>query len=111
MKTTQRARLTTALLAVMTGWLALPQPAAAIDAGDVVDKMDARESSHFIAGAVDMASHLYAVAGNREKADCATKWLFDNEDSNREIHTFLEAHKDKDAVGLLSILIDRHCGK
>lgn len=86
-------------------------PAAAINAGDVMDKMDSRQRASFIAGAVDMSSHLYALAGNRAKADCATRWLFGNRDSNQEIHAFFEAHKDKDAVGLLSILIDRHCGK
>lgn len=96
---------------VLVGWLAFPSAASAITAGDIVDRMNARESSHFIAGAVDMASHLYAVAGNRAKADCATEWLFDNEDSNREINAFFGRHKEQDAVQLLSILIDRHCGK
>jgi hypothetical protein len=85
--------------------------AAAITAGDVMDKMEPKERASFISGAVDMASHLYAIAGNRTKADCAVKWLFETEGSNREIDTFLGAHKDKDAVGLLSILIDRKCGK
>lgn len=86
-------------------------PAAAIDAGDVMDKMEPRERHGFIGGAVDMASHLYAVNGNRAKADCAVTWFFDDENSLREVHDFFTAHKDKDAVGLLSILIDRHCGK
>jgi hypothetical protein len=58
-----------------------------------------------------MASYLYAAAGNRKKADCAVEWLFQNKDSNREIHEVFEAHRDLDAVGVLSVLIDRHCGK
>lgn len=86
-------------------------PALAIDAGDVMDRMEPRERHGFIGGAVDMASHLYAVNGNREKADCAVAWFFDDENSLSEIHDFFDAHKDKDAVGLLSILIDRHCGE
>lgn len=87
------------------------QPALAITAGEVIEKMEPEQRSGFIAGAVDMASHLYAVNGDREKADCAVNWLFGNEESNREIHAFFEAHQERDAVGLLSVLINRHCGK
>jgi hypothetical protein len=85
--------------------------AAAIDASDVLEKMEQKERLGFLGGAVDMASHLYAVGGNGQKADCAVAWFFDDKDSLREIYAFFEAHKDKDAVGLLSILIDRRCGK
>lgn len=107
MKLTVAARFTAMLLPVVFA----AGPALAIDAGDVMDKMEPRERHGFIGGAVDMASHLYAVNGNREKADCAVTWFFDDENSLREIHDFFDAHKDKDAVGLLSILIDRHCGE
>lgn len=86
-------------------------PASAIDASDVLEKMEQKERLAFIGGAVDMASHLYAVGGNGQKADCAVTWFFDDKDSLRDIYAFFEAHKDKDAVGLLSILIDRRCGK
>lgn len=86
-------------------------PACAIDAGDVMDKMQPCERSGFIAGAADMASHLYAVQGNRVKADCIVNWVFRDDDSLRAIHGFFDQYNDKDAVGLLSILIDRHCGK
>jgi hypothetical protein len=58
-----------------------------------------------------MASYLFAVAGNRTKADCAVQWYFGKEEATREIHAVFEAHKDTDAVGILAVLIDRHCGK
>jgi len=86
-------------------------PALAITAGDVMDKMNSDQRSSFLSGAVDMASHLYAIDGNRTKGECALDWYFRTEGSLREVHTFFDAHKDKDAVGLLSILINRHCGK
>jgi hypothetical protein len=88
-----------------------PSAANAITAGDVMDKMESRERHGFIGGAVDMASHLYAVGGNREKADCAVNWFFQDKSSLSEIHGFFNAHKDKDAAGLLSVLINRRCGK
>jgi hypothetical protein len=86
-------------------------PAFAIDASDVLERMEKRESLGFLGGAVDMASHLYAVAGNTAKADCAVTWYFDDKNSLKEIYAFFEAHKDKDAVALLSYLIDQRCGK
>ena len=107
MQLTKASSFTAALL---VGFLAVT-PALAITAGDVMDKMEPSERHGFIGGAVDMASHLYAVDGNLEKADCTVNWFFREEDSLREIHDFFDAHKDGDAVGLLSILINRHCGK
>lgn len=103
-----KVRITVLLAASL---LFAASPALAITAGDVMDRMEPRERHGFIGGAVDMASHLYAVAGNRAKADCTTQWLFDDKNSLRDIHDFFNAHKDRDAVGLLSILIDRRCGK
>ncbi|MFY0311165.1 hypothetical protein ACFMBG_14845 [Leisingera sp. D0M16] len=85
-------------------------PALALTAGDVLDKMNADQRYGFISGAVDMASQLYAEGGNREKGECALSWFFDGDDGIRMIHDFFDAHKDKDAVGLLSILINRQCG-
>jgi hypothetical protein len=86
-------------------------PALALTAGDVMDKMEPKEGTGFIGGAVSMAAHLYAINGNREKGECALNWYFRTEDSLRDIHKFFDAHKDKDPVGLLAILIDRRCGK
>jgi hypothetical protein len=97
-------------VALLSGVLAAG-PALAITAGDVMDKMNGDQRSSFLSGAVDMAAHLYAINGNREKADCAVNWYFRTEGSLREVYKFLDAHKDKDAVGILSILINRHCGK
>jgi hypothetical protein len=100
-----------ALTAALLSGVLTAGPALAIDASDVLDKMEPHERSSFLGGAVDMASHLYAMSGNRQKADCAVTWYFDDANSHREIHAFFDAHRDKDAVGLLSMLIDRRCGK
>jgi len=97
--------------AVLAAGMGIPNPAGAIDAGDVMDRMERKERLGFIGGAVDMASHLYAVAGKTEKANCAVNWYFREEDSLRAIFDFLDAHKEVDAVGLISILIDRRCGE
>jgi hypothetical protein len=107
MKSTTVALFTAALLAAaMTS-----APVQAIDAGDVMDKMKPDERGGFIGGAVDMAAHLYAVAGNRKKADCAVTWFFDDENALREVYKFFDENKKRDAVGLIAILIDRKCGK
>ncbi len=93
---------------ILTGALS---PAAAVTAGDVMDRMEPRESHGFIGGAVDMASHLYALGGDIEKANCTNEWMFHSGDSAlREIHAFFDTHKDRDAVAILAILIERHCG-
>lgn len=110
-KRTDAAVTLAACAAVVLPFLFSSNPACAINAGDVMDKMEPSERSGFIAGAVDMASHLYAATGNRKKADCAVEWLFVREATLSEIHAFFDQHKDRDAVGLLSIMIDRHCGK
>jgi hypothetical protein len=101
----------TVLTAALLAGIFAAGPAAAIDAADVMDKMNGDQRSSFLSGAVDMASYLYAVNGNQGKSQCAVEWFFRQKDSLREVHAFLDAHKDKDAVALVSILIDRHCGK
>jgi hypothetical protein len=106
-------RSTTAVMfaaSLLAGFIAA-RSAVAIDAGDVMGKMKPDERGGFIGGAVDMAAHLYAVAGNRKKADCAVKWFFDDENALREVYKFFDEHKNKDAVGLIAIMIDRKCGK
>jgi hypothetical protein len=85
-------------------------PALAITAGDVLNKMEPLKQSGFLGGAVDMASHFFAVEGNSAKAKCAVDWFFRDEKSVSEIFVFFEAQKDKDAVALLHVLINRKCG-
>jgi hypothetical protein len=107
MKPRKVATLTAVLLTagVMAG------PALALTAEDVMDRMESKERHGFLGGAVSMAAHLYAIDGNREKGECALNWFFRIEDSLRQIHRFFDAHKEKDPIMLLAILIDRRCGK
>lgn len=90
--------------------MALSSPARAITAGDVMNEMSSEQRTGFFTGAIDMASHLFAVGGNREKAECAVNWFFGREGSLGSVHSFFEEHQDKDAVGLLHVLINRECG-
>lgn len=86
-------------------------PAVALTASDVMDKMNSDERTGFIAGAGDMASHMFAVHGDPDKAQCAVDWLFNGEDPWPAIDAFFGAHRDKDAVAVLHVLINRKCGK
>ena len=95
----------------MLGIVSSSGPAAAVTAGDVIDKMKPNEIATFLSGAVDMASYLFAKGGDMKKADCAVNWYAGNAEADREIDAFFVAHKDLDAVGILAVLIDRHCGK
>ena len=98
------------IVLLCSGFAAATPPAHAITADDVLNRMDGGQRSGFISGAVDMASHLFAVAGDREKASCAVKWLFDNDDGLLEVIAFFELHPERDAVALIDILINRQCG-
>lgn len=106
-----RARWSLYSAAVLLGVAAGGAPAAALTAGDVLDKMNADQWTGFNSGAVDMASHLFAVEGKFVKAKCALDWFFRTEGSVKEVHAFYEAHRDKDAVALLNVLINRKCGE
>lgn len=97
--------------AVLAAGIGIPSQVVALTAGDVLDKMNADQRTGFNSGAVDMASHLFAADGKFVKAKCALDWFFRTDGSVKEVHTFFEAHRDKDAVALLHVLINRKCGE
>ena len=90
--------------------LLMPNPAMSITAEDVVSRMEPPGRSNFIAGAVDMYSHLAARYGDRQKADCAVQWFFDTDDALAEVLTVFENFPDRDAVAVLEVLLNRRCG-
>jgi len=94
---------------VAAGLLALPSPAAAISAGDVVDKMGAKEQYGYITGAVDMVLFLYSKNGQGEKAECGLNWFYNGGGGPKEVIEVFHNYKDKPAIGLLYVLIERHC--
>jgi len=100
-----------AAVVVAGGLLALPSPAAALTAGEVSGKMDSHQENAFIAGALDMAASFYDRAGKSQKSKCLMHWYYDDVRSIPEILGVFENYKDKEAVDLLYVLIDRHCGK
>jgi hypothetical protein len=103
-----RARLV--LPAVLAGFLTIPLPAAALTAGDVVDKMTADERAAFVIGAVTMAQRFYELAGNERKVACIRDW-YRSEGRVRQVHGVFSNYKDRDAASLLHVLINRHCGE
>ena len=85
--------------------------AHALTAADVTEKLNSDQRSSFVAGAVDMASHMFAVNGDQEKARCTLDWFFESESPWPEIHSFFEEHSERDAVAVLHVLINRKCGQ
>ena len=85
-------------------------PAAAITTTDVNERMDSAEGSAFIAGAVDMYSHMAARNGDRQRADCAVEWYFRTDGAVAEVFGVFENTPDRDAVAVIEVLINRHCG-
>lgn len=102
-------RTAAALLALTV--LIAAAPARAITAGDVVDKMDPPARSSFLGGAVDMASYHYARTGKQQKADCVVQWFFRTDGALREVLGVFGNYKEHEAVALLDVLMNRHCGE
>ena len=103
-----RPRLIPPALLLAAG-LALPSPAGAISAGDVVDKMGENEQYGYVTGAVDMAMFLHSQIGNGTKAECIFNWFYTEETGVEEVIAVFYNYKDKPAIGLLHVLMDRHC--
>lgn len=88
-------------------------PAFAITAGDVLDRMSADERGGYITGAIDTAIYLAAVQEkNNAKSECILNWYYgDKAKGPREVIATFERYKDKPAVALIKVLIDRACPK
>lgn len=97
------------LIVTLGCWLAVPSPAGAITAGDVMDKMTEPEAAEYTAGAIDMAMYLYGKNGDDAKAKCILNWFYQDNTSAKEVVAVFNNYKDKPAIGLLHVLIDRHC--
>lgn len=88
-------------------------PAFAITAGDVLDRMDAKERAAYIDGALDMAWYTALSEKNPQKADCISAWFFPkggNPEAVRELLGVLNRNKELQAAALINVVINRHCG-
>lgn len=88
-------------------------PLWAITAGDVLDRMTEKERLGYIGGAVDMAIYSASTKEkNNPKAECIHAWFFekDAKGPSEVIQTF-SRYRDRQAVGLITVLIERACGK
>jgi hypothetical protein len=88
-------------------------PVYAITAGDVLDRMGADQRSGYLTGAVDMAMYLAsAQEKNNAKAECIMNWYYGkNGPGPRDVIATFDRYPDRPAIGLIKLLIDRHCGQ
>ncbi len=105
---TVRARLIGGL---MTAILLVAVPAWAITAGDVLDKMTEKERDGYITGAVDTAMYLASVQEkNNAKSECILNWFYaEKAPGPRQVISTFRQYRDKPAVALIKVLIDRAC--
>ena len=87
-------------------------PAWAVTAGDVLDRMTERERFGYITGAIDMAMFLAAVREqNDAKSECIVHWYYSqNAPGPKQVIDIFRQFRDKPAVALINVLIDRRCG-
>jgi hypothetical protein len=95
----------TILLAIASA----PNPAAALSAGDVIDKMSNAEQTAYMFGSAEMAAFLAHASGNTTRAQCITDWFHQHGVS--QITQTMSAMKDRQAQPIIFTLIKRACGE
>lgn len=108
--TTRKAAIRTATAALLAMLMAAT-PAFAITAGEVLDKMTEKERFGYITGAVDMIMLTTATSEkNTAKAECILAWHYgEKAPGPRLIVETFGRYRDRNAVGLIKLLIDRAC--
>lgn len=106
-----KSRRNIALTGILAGFMfgLLPSEANAISAGDVVGKMSEDQQYGYLTGAVDMVIFLHSSKGEGERAECIMNWFYRDDTSAKEVIGVFHNYKDKPAIGLLHVLINRHC--
>lgn len=99
------------LTAISAGFVSslFPSERKAITAGDVVDKMSEDQQYGYLTGAVDMVIFLHSSNGEGDRAECILNWFYRDDASAKEIVAVFHNYKDKPAIGILHVLINRHC--
>lgn len=107
------AAFISAILGALLG-LAATQPACALTADDVLNKMDSDQRYFFLAGLIEGMGYARFL---REKPEttgskCIYNWYFEGGEANkRKIKTWFERHLDKPASTLLYVLVKKDCGE
>jgi hypothetical protein len=87
------------------------EPARAITAKDVLEKMTEKERFSYVTGLVDMLSYQSVLAGNRSRAECITTAFYSKtEETWRLMVSTFEKFSDKNPEGLVVVLMNRACG-
>lgn len=84
-------------------------PAHAITAGDVLDRMTAKERQGYISGAAEMLAYTLSEAGQREKSACVVKFYFEGEQGREHLIAVFANHRDLPAAGMVQTLANRYC--
>jgi hypothetical protein len=101
----RRAALLAAALVLAT------QPARAITAKDVLEKMTEKERFSYVTGLIDMLSYQLVLAGNRPRAECITNAFYGKtEETWRSMVATFEKFSDRNPEGLVVVLMNRACG-
>jgi len=87
------------------------EPARAITAKDVLEKMTDKERFSYVTGLVDMLSYQSVLAGNGQRAGCISNAFYSKtEETWRLIVSTFEKFSDKSPEGLVVVLMNRACG-
>lgn len=88
----------------------------AISAGDVLNRMGDQERVGYITGIVDtfLYTEQLPTKAPTARSHCILSWFYGQEGrpgiGGAEVVSFFRRYPDQPPVGLISILIDRHCG-
>lgn len=88
-------------------------PAQAFTANEVVNSMSERERSVYLAGIVDGLAQARWIADRPDQVgmSCIYNWYYQGGDTTQAtIRQWFSRHLDKEANGLLYVLIERECG-
>lgn len=99
------------IAALATAFVLAAVPAWAITAADVLDKMSSDQRHGYLSGVVEMAMYLASTQEkNNAKSECILNWYFPKgAPGPQQIIDTFHQYRDKPAVGLIKVLIDRAC--
>lgn len=75
-----------------------------------MDRMSSDQRIGYLAGTVEMAAFLSGLAGNADRADCLTSWFYE-QDGTETIVAALSQYRDRQALPVLHLLMNRACGE
>ena len=86
------------------------QPAEAITARELMEKMDRNQRFGYLTGLIDMMSYQALLAGDRARAECISDAFYKNNTMSDRIYETFGKYPDKSPEGLVVVLMKRECG-